>query len=50
MGMRVAYMDTTRDLPGMIELIEGNAAFTGAFAPTYTASLGWDGRDPIRRW
>ncbi len=50
MGMRVAYMDTTQELPGMIELIEGNAAFERAFAPVYKASLGWDGRDPIRRW
>jgi hypothetical protein len=50
MGMRVAYMDTTKELPGMIELIEGNAAFEGAFAPAYKASLNWDGRDPIRRF
>lgn len=50
MGMRVAYMDTTKELPGMVELIEGNAAFEGAFAPAYKASIGWDGRDPIRRF
>jgi catechol 2,3-dioxygenase-like lactoylglutathione lyase family enzyme len=49
MGMRVAYMDTSRELPGMIELLEGNAAFDGAFKPVYDASIGWDGRDPIRR-
>ena len=48
MGMRVAYMDTSKVLPGMVELIEGNAAFDGAFAPAYKASLKWDGRDPIR--
>jgi hypothetical protein len=41
-------MDTTKDLPGMIELIEGNAAFEGAFGPAYKASLNWDGRNPIR--
>lgn len=50
MGMRVVYMDTTGELPGMVELIEGNAALESAFGPAYTASLGWDGRDPIRRW
>jgi hypothetical protein len=50
MGMRVAYMDTTKELPGMVELIEGNAAFEAAFAPAYKASLNWDGRDPIWRF
>jgi hypothetical protein len=49
MGMRVAYMDTLGELPGMVELIEGNAAFEGFFTPIYKASIGWDGRDPIRR-
>jgi hypothetical protein len=33
-----------------VELIEGNAAFEGAFAPAYKASLNWDGREPIRRF
>jgi hypothetical protein len=49
MGMRVAYMDTTRELPGMVELIEGNAAFENFFTPLYKAALGWDGKDPIRQ-
>lgn len=49
MGMRVAYMDTLKELPGMVELLEGNAAFDGFFTPIYQASVGWDGRDPIRR-
>lgn len=49
MGMRVAYMDTMKVLPGMIELIEGNAAFEAAFNPIREASIGWDGRDPIRK-
>lgn len=49
MGMRVAYMDTVKELPGMVELIEGNAAFDGFFTPIYRASVGWDGQDPIRR-
>ena len=49
MGMRVAYMDTFRDLPGMVELLEGNAAFEEFFTPIYRASVGWDGRDPLRK-
>jgi hypothetical protein len=49
MGMRVAYMDTMKDLPGMVELIEANDAYESFFTPVYKASLGWDGRDPIRR-
>lgn len=49
MGMRVAYMDTSSELPGMVELIEGNAAFEAFFTPIYRASVGWDGRDPIRQ-
>ena len=49
MGMRVAYMDTLGVLPGMVELLEGNAAYDGAFGPIRQASIGWDGSDPIRR-
>ena len=49
MGMRVAYMDTLKELPGMVELIEANAAFDAYFTPMYKASLGWDGHDPVRR-
>jgi hypothetical protein len=49
MGMRVAYMDTMKELPGMVELIEGNDAFEGFFTPIYKQSIGWDGKDPIRR-
>ena len=49
MGMRVAYMDTEAELPGMVELIEGNQAFEDFFTPIYRASVGWDGSDPVRR-
>lgn len=49
MGVRVAYMDTMKDLPGMVELIEADEAYEGFFTPDYKASLGWDGRDPIRQ-
>jgi hypothetical protein len=47
-GARVGYMDTTVDLPGMIELIELGAAFEPTFNRFYQASIGWDGNDPIR--
>ena len=47
-GGRVAYMDTTRDLPGMVELIEMGASFDPIFGRFYAASIGWDGKDPIR--
>jgi hypothetical protein len=47
-GGRVAYMDTTRDLPGMVELIELGAAFDEVFGRFHSATLGWDGSDPVR--
>lgn len=49
MGMRVAYMDTTAMLPGMVEIVEANTALDRFFIDLYKASQGWDGRDPIRR-
>lgn len=47
-GGRVGYMDTTRDLPGMVELIELGAAFNPVFSRFYSATIGWDGKDPVR--
>jgi hypothetical protein len=47
-GGRVAYMDTTSDLPGMVELIELGASFDPVFSRFYAASIGWDGKDPVR--
>ena len=48
-GSRVAYVDSTRDLPGMIELIEHTDAQERVYAEIYRAAVDWDGRDPIRR-
>jgi len=48
-GYRIAYMDTTRDLPGMIELIELTEGLEERYAKMYQAALGWDGADPVRR-
>jgi hypothetical protein len=47
-GGRVAYIDTTRDLPGMVELIELGADFDEVFGRFHRASIGWDGNDPVR--
>jgi hypothetical protein len=47
-GGRVGYMDTTRDLPGMVELIELGEAFDPVFSRFYRESIGWDGKDPVR--
>ena len=47
-GGRVAYVDTTAELPGYLELIELDAATDTAFTRFYAASLGWDGSDPVR--
>lgn len=47
-GGRVAYMDTTRELPGFVELIELGGAFDPVFSRFYRESIGWDGRDPVR--
>ncbi len=47
-GGRVAYMDTTRELPGYVELIELGGGFEPVFTRFYRASIGWDGADPVR--
>jgi len=48
-GYRVVYIDTTRDLPGMIELMESTPALEARYTEMYLASVGWDGTDPVRR-
>jgi hypothetical protein len=47
-GGRVGYMDTTRDLQGMVEFIELGGAFDEVFGRFYNATVGWDGRNPVR--
>ena len=41
-------MDTTRDLPGYVDFIELGGAFEEVFGRFYRASVGWDGKDPVR--
>jgi hypothetical protein len=48
-GSRVVYVDSTRDLPGMIELVEHTDAQERVYTDMYRAGIGWDGADPIRR-
>jgi hypothetical protein len=47
MGFRVVYFDTTRDLPGMLEVIEINAAAEQGFQAMYLAARDWDGKTHI---
>jgi hypothetical protein len=42
-------MDATRDLPGMIELVEPPRRRRRSTRRSTAASVGWDGSDPIRR-
>ena len=41
-------MDTTRELGGYMEFIELGGAFEEVFGRFYRASVGWDGKDPVR--
>ncbi|MGD9705961.1 MAG: VOC family protein [Acidimicrobiia bacterium] len=47
-GDRIAYFDTTADMPGMVELIEIGPATDEMFTGWYRAAQDWDGTDPIR--
>jgi glyoxalase/bleomycin resistance protein/dioxygenase superfamily protein len=48
-GSRIVYVDSTRDLPGMIELVEHTDAQEQVYDAIYRASIGWDGSEPLRR-
>jgi hypothetical protein len=43
-------MDTTRDLPGMLEIIETTDALEAIYQSYFDAAQGWDGKEPVRRW
>jgi hypothetical protein len=47
-GSRVAYMDATSELPGMIELIEHTEAQERVYTEIYEATIDWDGTEPVR--
>jgi len=48
MGSRVCWVDTTRELGFMIELIEANDVAKSVFAQFEAAARNWDGSQPIR--
>ncbi len=48
-GYRVAYLDTSDELTGMLEIVERTRATDERYDVAWRASLGWDGRDPVRR-
>ncbi len=48
-GTRIAYVDTARELGGMIELIELTPEQEKRYTAMYVAALGWDGQDLLRR-
>jgi hypothetical protein len=48
MGAKTCYIDTTRTLGFMTELITANPVAEAVFAQFRQASVGWDGKDPIR--
>jgi predicted ATPase len=45
---RAAYLDSRRDLPYMIELVELNTALVEAFDEMRRTSITWDGSRPVR--
>jgi hypothetical protein len=47
LGCRVIYFDTGRDLPGMLEIIEINAATEEAFHNIQKAAREWNGTDHV---
>jgi hypothetical protein len=47
-GSRAAYLDSRRDLPYMIELVELNTPLEEAFDQMRQTSITWDGARPVR--
>jgi hypothetical protein len=47
-GASIRYVDTSADLPGMIEVVGLSDAQEAAFARMRDAAAAWDGRDPLR--
>lgn len=48
-GGRVAHLETSTPMPGLIELIDVNDAIEQMFDAMYQASVDWDGSEPVRR-
>jgi hypothetical protein len=48
-GVRVVYFDTTRDLPGMLEIIEMTANVEQQYHRMYQAAQDWDSKHAVHR-
>ncbi len=48
-GVRVVYLDTSRDLPGMLEIIEMTADVEEQYRRMYQAAQEWDGNYAVHR-
>lgn len=48
-GIRFGYLDTSDNLPGMLELIEFNDQQDRFYGSMHLAARGWDGTDPFRK-
>jgi glyoxalase/bleomycin resistance protein/dioxygenase superfamily protein len=49
-GVRIVYVDTSRELPGMLEIIETTDALEAIYHSYFAAAQDWNGEDPVRRW
>jgi hypothetical protein len=49
-GVRIVYVDTSRDLSGMLEIIEATDALEAIYHSYFAAAQDWNGEDPVRRW
>ena len=48
-GVRVVYFDTTRDLPGMLEIIEMTPDVEEQYRRMFQAAQEWDGKYAVHR-
>jgi hypothetical protein len=48
-GVRVVYLDTSRDLPGMLEIIEMTADVEEQYRRMHQAAQEWDGKYAVNR-
>lgn len=49
-GVRIVYVDTTKTLPGMLEIIDTTDALEAIYHSYFAAAQNWNGEDPVRRW
>lgn len=48
-GVRIVYVDTSRDLPGMLEIIEMTDGLEAQYKQMYDAARAWDGTFQVNR-